>query len=168
MKKHIFSIAVAFIVLLVLQVCLFNRIHLFGVACPLVYVYFPIKLPVRTDRNIVLMLCALMGLLLDFMGNTLGLNMLSLVFAGFVRTYILNLFAPRDMAEDCIPSITTFGRNLFLRYAGMLLLVHHTVFFIAEAGEAASVPQLMLRIVGSFLLTFLIVFAVEKINNHTQ
>jgi len=95
------------------------------------------------------------------MGDTLGLNMLAMVVAGFLRIYFLRLFAPRDMADDCIPSVSTFSRNLFLRYAAMILLVHHAVLFVTEAGHAIFLPLLFARIAGSFLLTMLIIYGGE-------
>jgi len=153
-----------FILLVLLQIWLFNNIHLFGVATPFVYIYFTLKLPVKMNRNMALILSALMGLVIDLFGFTLGLNMFVMVVVGFLRFYLLKLFAPRDVYEDYIPSFGTFGNIMFVRYVGTLTFIHVAILHLMESFTLFDPLNLALRIIGSFILTVLIIFAFEGIN----
>lgn len=153
-----------FILLILLQIWLFNNIHLFGVATPFVYVYFTIKLPVKMNRNLVLILSALTGLVIDLFGSTLGLNMFVMIVVGFLRFYLLKLFSPRDVYEDYIPSFETFGNFMFVRYVGTVTLIHVTILHLMESFTLFDPLNLVLRIIGSFILTVLLICAFESIN----
>ncbi|MDR1610238.1 MAG: rod shape-determining protein MreD [Candidatus Symbiothrix sp.] len=164
MNKVAIQRLLLFILLVLLQVWLFNNIHLFGVATPFVYLYFTLKLPVKMNRNVVLMLSALMGLIIDLFGSTLGLNMSVMIIVGFLRFYLLKLFAPRDVFEDYVPSFETLGNFMFVRYAGTMILIHATVLHLMESFTLFDPIKLSLRILGSFVLTVLLVSAIESIN----
>jgi rod shape-determining protein MreD len=164
MKKIQFRPVVLFFLLVFLQVWLFNSIHLFGVATPLLYIYFLIKLPVNMNRNTVLLLSALMGLSVDIFEYTLGLNMLAMTVAGFLRYYFLKLFIPKDAFDEFIPAFSTLGNWVFMRYAGALALIHALFLFSIESLTLLDPLLLFLRIVSSFILTILIIFAFENLN----
>jgi rod shape-determining protein MreD len=121
-------------------------------------------LPVNMNRNTVLLLSVFMGFIVDIFDYTLGLSMLSLTIVGFLRHYFLKLFAPRDAFDEYIPSFSTFGKFLFIRYAGILTLIHCVILFSIESFTLFDPLLLFLRIVGSFSLTILIIFAFESLN----
>ena len=162
-KVHI-RLTMLFILLVFLQVWLFSNIHLFGFATPLLYIYFLIKLPIGMNRNIVILLSALLGLIIDIFGSTLGLTMLVMVISGFIRFYLAKLFIPRDIVENCVPSFETLGKTLFLRYAGVITLIQITLLYSIESLSLFNPILLILRIAGSFTLTFLLIFAFASIN----
>lgn len=164
MKKIYISLILLFILLVFLQVWLFGNIHLFGFATPSLYIYFLIKLPISMNRNIVLLLSALMGFVIDIFSGTLGLCMLVMVIVGFLRYYLLKLFAPRDIFDDSIPSFSAFGKFLFMRYAGVIALIHLILLYSIESLSLFAPALLFLRITSSFVLTFLLIFAFESVN----
>jgi rod shape-determining protein MreD len=164
MNKATVQRFILFILLVLLQIWLFNNIHLFGVATPFVYLYFTLKLPVKMNRNIVLFLSALVGLIIDLFGSTLGLNMSVMVIVGFLRFYLLKLFAPRDVFEDYVPSFAALGNFMFVRYVGTVTFIHVTVLHLLESFTLFDPIRLVLRILGSFLLTVLLICAIESIN----
>ncbi|GHS97155.1 rod shape-determining protein MreD [Bacteroidia bacterium] len=153
-----------FILLVFLQVWLFDKIHLFGYVTPLLYIYFIIKLPGGMNQNVVLLLSALIGLSVDLFEYTLGLNMLACVITGFMRCYLLNLYAPRDIFESYAPSFGSFGAAVFLRYAFLMTLIHHLVLFMTESLTLFDPVSLIFRILGSVILTMFLIFALESIN----
>ena len=77
MAKTFLSFLLLFVVLVLAQVTIFNHIWLFGMAMPLVFIYFIISLPVTTPVNWTLTLGFLIGLSVDVFSNTAGLNALS-------------------------------------------------------------------------------------------
>lgn len=152
-----------FIILVFLQVGIFDKIHLFGYATPLLYIYFIIKLPISLNRNIVVLLSAFMGVLIDLFNYTLGMHMLACVVAGFFRYYLINIFTPRDLYESAVPAFSTFGKSLFMRYAGIMVLLHQVVLFVTESLSLFSPLHLLLRIAASFILTLILVYIFENI-----
>ena len=164
MNKTYFRLILLFFLLVFLQVWLLSTIHLFGLATPLLYIYFLIKLPIKMNRNIILLVSALLGFVIDIFGDTLGLNMLVMVVCGLLRIYLLKLFTPRDISDDCIPSFNTFGKYLFLRYAGVITLIQVSLLFFIESLSLFNLKLLLLQIMSSFILTFLLIFAFESIN----
>jgi len=153
-----------FILLVFLQVVLLNKIHLFGYAVPLLYIYFILRFPVNANRNVVLLLSAVMGLTLDLFGYTLGLNLLACTVVGFMRYYLLKLFAPKDLFASDEPSIRSFGKNLYFRYLSSMVLLHQIVLFSAESVSLLDPLRLFFRIVGSSIITIAILYAYENIN----
>jgi len=114
-------------------------------------------------RNSLLVTAFFLGLVIDFFSYTLGFNMLACTMMGFSRYYVINVFAPRDMADSSVPSVETFGAPLFIRYAAVLALIHHVVFFIAESSTFFNFPNLLLKITGSFVLTILLIRGTEQL-----
>jgi rod shape-determining protein MreD len=153
-----------FLLLVALQLVLLDKIHLFGYATPLIYIYFIIRLPGNMNRSLVLFLSALLGLSLDLFSYTLGINMLACVIIGFSRRFILNSFAPRDLHEDYDPSFHSFGKLLFLEYAVVMTLLHHLVLFSVESLSLFDFQALLFRVAGSAILTLSLVFTLESIN----
>jgi rod shape-determining protein MreD len=164
MKKTSFQLIALFFLLVFLQVGLFGNIRIFGFATPLPYIYFLIKLPVRMNRNLVLIVSALLGFTIDVFSGTLGFHILVAVFTGFLRYYLLKLFAPRDVFDDYIPSFSTFGKNLFIRYAGAITLIQVNLLYLIESFSLLTPLLLLLRIASSFTLTILLIFVFENIN----
>ena len=152
-----------FVLLVMLQVWVLNKIHLFGLATPLFYIYFILKLPADMGRKSLIVVACLLGLVIDLFGYTLGFNMLACTVMGFSRYYILNAFAPRDMANSFIPSVETFGFSLFMRYAAILVVIHHTVLFLTESFTFFNIIMLVLEIAGSVALTLLLIFGIEQL-----
>src|SRR3989338_8399820 len=71
--------------------------------------------------------------LLDALSNTFGLHASSALIFAYFRPVIFKLFAPRDGYENTEESnIYTMGTRWFIYAFGLLLLIHHTWFFLIE------------------------------------
>ena len=116
------------------------------------------------NRDAVLSLSALLGLIIDIFSGTLGLTMFVMVIVGFFRYYLLKLFAPRDIFDDSIPSFYTFGKSVFIRYAGVVAFIHIFLLYSIESFSLFTPWLLFLRIISSFTLTILLIFAFESVN----
>ncbi len=154
-----------FFFLILLQVWVFNQVHLFGVAMPLVYLYFILSLPVPMNRNLVMFLSFVLGLSIDIFLYTLGMHALAATVAGFSRDYSLNLFTSREMPNEYVPSVGSLGFVTYLKYSGSIVLLHHIVYFVTESLSLFDPINLLLRIVGSFVLTMIIILAFEGVNS---
>ena len=154
-----------FVVLLVVQVLVLNHVWLLNVATPLLYVYFAITIPRNTEKGEVLVWCFLLGLLIDIFSNTPGLAAGSLTLIGMVQTYLVELFVPRDSAENLQVSAATLGWGKFCTLSGMLILLYCLVFFILEAFNFFDWQLWLLRSVCSAALTLLLLLAIESVRS---
>jgi rod shape-determining protein MreD len=161
MSRIYLNLTILFFVLFLLQVGVFGSVHLLGVATPVVFVYFILKLPVEMNRNVVILLAAFGGLLVDFFSYTLGLNMLALTIVGFLRYYMLKLFGPREAFENMQPSIASFGKVRFFIYSGVLLFLNLSVLFGVEYLTLFNPFRLTLQVLSSFSLSLLIISGFE-------
>ena len=91
------------IVLLLAQTLLLNHISVFGCATPLLYVYFALTVQRGEAKWATLLWCFFMGLLVDIFTNTPGVAAASMTLVGFLQPYVVELFAPRDSADDLRP-----------------------------------------------------------------
>jgi rod shape-determining protein MreD len=155
-----------FVFLVLLQVWILSHVHIGGIAIPLAYIYFILKLSSANGRSWVTFWAFILGLTIDIFNNTPGLNALAATFAGFFRYYILNLFSSKE-EKNFVPSTGTMGMRAFLHYVSVIILLHHTALFCIEAFSFYTPLLLLLKIICSSALTFLMVFAFEFIGRNT-
>ena len=94
MTKYAFLSAMMFLVVIFLQVVC-NRICLFNIAVPFVFIYFILRLPLSLSVNWVMTLSFLIGLVVDIFSNTYGMYAMSSTIIGGLRKPIFTLFYPR-------------------------------------------------------------------------
>ena len=154
-----------FFFLILLQVWVFNQIHLFRIATPLIYLYFILSLPSSTNRNLVVFLSFILGLSIDIFSYSLGMHAIAATVAGFSRDFSLKLFTSRDLPNEYTPSIRLLGFLSYLKYAVPIVLLHNTVYFFVESLSLLDPVGLFLRIAGSFILTMIVIVAFESFNS---
>lgn len=162
MAKEILKFALMFVVLTLCQVVVFNHICLFGVAIPLVFIYFIIKLPVSLGINWAMTVSFLLGLTVDILSNTQGMNALCCTVLAVTRIPALHLYMPRqDTISNPEPSLRSLGASVFMKYALTVCAIYCLMFFIIEAFAFFDVLRMLLKIISSTILTFIIIMAFE-------
>lgn len=159
MINEIASNTARLLVLVLLQGLIFNEIILWqGMAIPYVYVLFLLMLPLETPRWLELILGLICGLAIDMFTNTLGIHASASVLLAFVRPHFLKAIAPRDGYEfGQRPTIGDMGFAWFFKYAGVLILVHHTWLFFVEVYSFKGFFTTLLRVFLSSAFTFVLV-----------
>ncbi len=161
-SQNILRMLVAFVVLTLLQVLVFNDLRLSNLVNPYIYIAFIISLPFGTSRNTTLTLSFVAGLTIDLFANTPGMHAAACTLMGFVRPYILQAIAfnTEYNAEDT-PTVHLYGIGWFVRYASMMTIVHHAALFVIERFDAAYLPSTLLRIVLSSLTTIVLILVIQ-------
>lgn len=154
-----------FVALALVQALLLNNISLFGLATPFIYVYFLLTLDKDTDHIALMVMAFALGLVIDIFSNTPGVNAGASVFVAFLRPSLLRLFSPRDEYDNFEPGIYTLAVGPFIRYAFVMVLLHHTALFFLEAFSLAHIEFLLLRIFCSTLLTIVLIMAIEFVRH---
>lgn len=95
MLAEIIKIIFRFILLVLVQVLLFNKIRFAGFINPFVYPLFILLLPVRIPKTLLLLLSFITGLTIDIFSDTMGMHAAATVFLGYLRPAILKLLYTR-------------------------------------------------------------------------
>ena len=159
-KSNYIKYAVLFILLILLQVLIFNRISFLGYATPFLYIYFIIKLPIGLNRGVVTVLGFVMGFIIDIFCNTPGINAAATTSIAFFRDWIQNLFFMREDYAEQEPGIGLLGLA-FMKYAVLLTFIHHLLLSLFESFTFFNIRLVLLRIFCSSILTSLLILAIE-------
>ena len=158
-------VVIYFLVFVLLQVLVMNNIHLFRLVTPFVYIYVILKLPVDMTRSATILISFLLGLVVDIFSNTFGMHAAACSFIGFVRMPLLDRFVDvKDLPEQSIPSYSLFGYAKFIRYALVLVVLHHVTLFVIEAFTFFQPLFMVMRMMLSILLSFLLILIIEAFN----
>ncbi len=151
-----------FAALCLAQALVFNRMHLFDCATPLLYVYLIIIFPHNYPRWGILLWSFTLGLAVDTFSNTPGVASASLTLTGAMQPYFFSLFIPREAPEDTAPSVETIGMAKFV-YAAVLVFVHCLAFFTLETFHFFDWLHWMECVGGSTVLTVLLIVTLESV-----
>lgn len=164
MINRILKFGLFFIILLLLQVLLFNNIQFSGYINPYIYILFILLLPVEIPGWLLLIISFFTGLTIDFFSGSPGMHTSSTVLAGFVRPYILSVIAPRDGYEsEGNPSMYAYGFRWFLIYTIVIVVVHHTALFYLEVFRFTDFFRTLLRVLLSSLFSITFILLLEYI-----
>ncbi|MDD6437045.1 MAG: rod shape-determining protein MreD [Prevotella sp.] len=152
-----------FLILLLVQVLVLNHIHLFGYATPLLYVYLVLLFRRNYPRWAILLWSFAMGLCVDVFSNTPGLAAGSMTLLGLVQPYLLDLFIQHDSPDDMEPSMKMLGVAKFSYYTLLSVTLYCLVFFTLESFNFFNWPQWLACVVGSTLLTTVLVIVIENL-----
>jgi rod shape-determining protein MreD len=162
MINSVFRYSIVFIVLILLQVLLFNNIQFSGYVNPYVYIMLIMLLPVEISPWLLLLISFFTGLTLDFFTATPGMHTSATVLTGFLRPYILRILSPRDGYDaGATPSMEIYGFRWFLFYTITIVIVHHFALFFLEVFRFADFFRTLLRVLLSSLFTAAFILLAE-------
>ena len=165
MTKNAFVSLLLFLLMVFLQI-ICNRICLFNIAVPFVFIYFILKLPLTLSVNWVMTLSFLIGLVVDIFSNTHGMFTMSSVILAIIRKPVFSLFYPReDEMTIPIPSIRTLGVSNYIKYMYTLSLLFCVCIYVIQLFTFNNIILSLLRILGSSTLTAIILFGFDSIAN---
>lgn len=147
-----------FVFLVLLQGLILNEVNLWqGMAIPYLYILFLLMLPIETPRWLELLIGLVLGLSIDMFTNTLGIHASACVLIAYIRPLYLKAIAPRDGYEfGQRPGIQDLGFNWFLKYAVVLIFIHHLWLFYVEVYSFKGFFTTLLRVILSTAFTLLL------------
>jgi rod shape-determining protein MreD len=161
---NIFKNLAVFVILCLAQVLVFNQIHLFNCATPLLYVYFIVAFQRNTEKWALLLWGFSIGIVMDSFSNTPGIASASMTFLALIQQPILNLFIPEESDEDLKPSFKTMGKQYVL-YVLLCVLIYTMLFFTLELFNFFNFAQWIECVCGSSVLTIILILALDNVSN---
>ena len=155
MTKTVIQFILLFIVLTVLQlVC--NKIVLWGVAMPVVFIYLILRLPVNLHGGWVLTIAFFSGLIIDIFDNTPGMNALACTLMAAVRRPVFNMFVSRENDMNIpIPSVDSMGIGDYFKYMATLVTLYCSLIFLIQAFSLHDIVLTLARIAASSALSIM-------------
>ncbi len=149
--------------LVLLQVLLFDKITLAGIATPLPYIYLLITWNRDGTRWVLLLVGFILGLIIDSFATLPGINAAACVLLAMLQPVYLNIFIPRELQDErsLVPSISTLRWDGFLKFALFCILTHHFTVVILEFFSINDIGGLLLRVIGCTLLTLVFIAIFE-------
>jgi len=159
MNKLIVINIARFIILVLLQVLVFNRINLGGYLNPYIYVMFILLLPFETPKWLLLISAFFLGLGVDLFSGTIGMHAAASTFMAFMRPTASRVISSKREYETGIqPGINDLGMLWFVSYTLLLVFLHHLLYFYLEVFRFDEFFSTLWRVILSTLLTsFLII-----------
>lgn len=152
-----------FVGLVLLQVLILNQMHVLGYATPFFYIYFILKFNSRTGRNELMLWAFVLGLTIDTLGNTPGMNAAAATFFAFFRNSILRLVTLRYEEEGFYPGVKTLGLSSFFRYGLLTCGLFCAVLLFIDTFSFYALGTLLLKILTSTATTLVCVMCAESI-----
>lgn len=153
-----------FVVVVLLQVFLFDNLSISIYLNPLIYLAFILLLPMDIRPLPLLLWGVVVGVVVDHCMGAAGINTIATLPIAFFRPTLLTLLMGRDESrEGGIPSPERLGSTVFWQYLIVTVLIHHTLFFLLEALSWANLLHTLLRIVLSSALSVGFIWLITRI-----
>lgn len=128
--KHVLR----WILIVILQLAIFNNIQFLGVLNPFVYVFVILVIPIGAPRSFVLIFAFLTGLTIDIFSNTGGLHAAAATLMAFLRPWWIKVAIPRSNYDDLQNiRLRDIEFSQFVTYAAFLVVVHHFTLYLFES-----------------------------------
>ena len=150
--------------LILLQDFILNNTHFLGMFLPIVYIYALLRWPPDMPPSMAILLGFLLGLSVDVLTNTPGMNASATTLIAFLRYPTLRLFVSKEDLGSKNIGEYTLANGAFWKYTVLLVFIHHTLLLILEAFSFSNGFLLLLKIPICTLLTLIFIFAFERIN----
>ncbi|MGB5666040.1 MAG: rod shape-determining protein MreD [Maribacter sp.] len=167
MNSTYFINIIRFILLVLAQVLVFNRLNFFGSINPMVYILFLYWYPIKEHRSAFIGLSFLLGLFVDFFSDTMAIHTAATLTIAYLRPTIMRfVFGINYEFQSFKLSNTTKAQQF--TFLALLIVVHHLVYFSLEIFSLTNVLLIVKKVLFNGLasiilcLLFSSLFSVNK------
>lgn len=153
------------LLLVALQVLVFNHIHVAGYVTPIMVGYVVLACHRHSGRIELLLWGFVTGLLFDVFSNTPGLCATAMTLTAMLQPSVLSINIPNDAAEGLKPSIREMGLASFTVYSATLMSILHCTFYLLDAFTLYNWQLTLVAMVGGTLLSTLLCVVMQAVVN---
>lgn len=151
-----------FIACILLQVLIFNRIILFHVAVPIIFIYFIVRLPIDIKLPYLFTLAFLLGIIIDIFSDTPGVNALACTLISAIRKPVFFAYMTKDdMTERMTPCVSTMGIMEYCKYLLTFVVIYCLLVFTIEYFSFADVKSIVILTGASSVFTFIVLLGAD-------
>lgn len=153
-----------FMILVFLQAIIFNHVCIFNIAIPFVFILFIIRMPLSLNPSLAIIIAFFLGTIIDIFSDTQGMNALACTIFCVLRKPTFKLYVPNeDDIENLLPTLKGIGIGAFIKYSLTMTFFYCCLICTIQAFSFFDFKMLILRILGSTILTFLIILGIESL-----
>ena len=143
-----------FILLLLAQVLIFNRMDLFGFVNPFPYILFIILYPVNGNKTGLLLASFFLGLIMDMFWNSGGVHAAGCLVLAYFRPSIFKFSFGLSYEYQTVKLNDSLTPERF-SFILIAVIIHHFTLFILEIFKLSSILDILVRTVLSTLFTII-------------
>ncbi len=144
-----------FVVLVLLQVVVFNNINLFGYVNPYVYLFFILIYPFNKNRTLFIVVAFLLGLTVDMFMDSGGINAIACLVIAYIRPVVLRSSFGISYEYNTIRLTETSGIER-LTYVALMTVTHHLVLFLLESFNMGLILSVLKKTLFSSIFTIVL------------
>lgn len=143
------------LILSLLQIVIVDNIHLGSYFYLNIYILAIFLLPYKLKGVPLLLSGFLLGLIMDFADNTVGIHAAASTFVAYIRPRLLQLTSTREELEETygVQNLTDF--RWFFKYTFVSTLLFNMVLIFAEAFTFRDIFITLIRIILSTFISIL-------------
>ena len=146
-----------YVIVMLLQVLLFDQLQLWGVCHPYIYILCLLMLPITLPHSVDMVIGAIIGLIMDVFCNSLGVHTASCILIMFIRPYLIGAIVnDKDRLNEQI-SLRAIGMEAMIKYVVILVIIHHLVVFSLAAWSWHHIGFILLETLVSSIVTISII-----------
>lgn len=161
-----------FLLIMLLQILIFNNLNIFGYVNPIILIYFILIIPFETPSWLYMLIAFACGIVQDSFVNSGGIYAASFTLIAFVRPLLLRIIASRRSFESGIyPSVKDLGWKWFSTYVLVSVFIVSVVIEMLTIFSFSNFQITLLRIAWQCLFTscFVLLFEfVGSLNKKSQ
>ncbi|MEP6711977.1 MAG: rod shape-determining protein MreD [Ferruginibacter sp.] len=162
---------IRFILFILFQVFVLDRIRLHQMVTPYVYFLFILWLPFKMQRTWLMLLAFILGFTLDSFRHQPGFHTAACVLIAYVRPFLVNLLISQEGAETNYqePSIKSMGGPMpYFIFISVLSLMHNGWLFLLEAWQFGNIWYFLIKTILSTAISILLIFITELVFSRKQ
>ena len=146
-----------YLLIMVLQVLLFDQLQLWGACHPYIYVLCLLMMPITLTHSVDMLIGAFAGFIMDIFCNSLGVHMAACILLMYIRPYLIGVIVnDKDRLNEQI-SLHAIGMEALLKYTVIMVLIHHLTVFSLAAWSWSHMGFVLLETIVSSTITILLV-----------
>jgi rod shape-determining protein MreD len=144
-----------FILLLAVQIIIFNNMNFLGYISPFPYLLFIILYPVNGNKSGLVLASFLLGLTMDMFSNSGGIHATACLVLAYFRPFIFKFAFGLSYEYQTIKlnDVLTPERFSFILLS---VFIHHFTLFVLEAFQFSFIFDILIRILLSTVFTIII------------
>lgn len=156
---------VRYIVVMLLQVLLFNQLQLWDVCHPYIYILCLLMMPITIPHWMSMVLGAVAGLVMDVFCNSIGIHMAGCILLMYIRPYLIGAIVnDKDRLNEQI-STQTIGWEAMLEYVIIMVVLHHLTIFSLAAWSWTHIGFVLLESLVSSTVTILVIMGYNSLRD---
>ena len=146
------------ILILLLQILLFNNINFSQNINPYLYITFIFIFPLNKNRFVFLSTAFIYGLTLDLFSDTGGIHAASLLFVAFLRVPFVKLFFKKNTKDYLLFNLHSEAFGQVFNYVVTLTIIHHFILLSLDNFSFHNIETVLLNTLYSSTFTLLLYF----------